>query len=273
MISRVYRGSVWHRREKPKVHQFSYPAITFGFDLEELGKRKWPRALLGYNSAAVFSIYDRDYIANRSGTLQQKLNAVIAENLQLPAPAESILFTMPRCFGYIFNPVSFFVSRNDDRTIHSVVVEVHNTFGETHLYPQKPQSADCSLPISFRCHKSFFVSPFFDVDGEYTLTLHSVEEKLHITLDLAKVSERVFSAALTGNGSLISSSSLLKTLGRFPLTLWLTMPRIHVQAVALYRRAQVGIFRKPVPTDPATIHSNQNFLHRLRLTVLRFLER
>ena len=44
------------------------------------------------------------------------------------------LVTNLRVLGYVFNPASFFLCRDARGTLRVVVVEVHNTFGERHLY-------------------------------------------------------------------------------------------------------------------------------------------
>ncbi len=54
------------------------------------------------------------------------------------------LVTNLRILGYVFNPASFFLCRDERGTLRVVVVEVHNTFGERHLYTLHP--ADAASP-------------------------------------------------------------------------------------------------------------------------------
>ena len=44
------------------------------------------------------------------------------------------LICMPRVFGYVFNPVSFWLCRDKDQKLRAVLCEVHNTFGQRHTY-------------------------------------------------------------------------------------------------------------------------------------------
>ena len=59
-----------------------------------------------------------------------------------PAIDRIHLITMPRWFGYAFNPVNFYfcychshhLGGGGGGDLVGVLLEVHNTFGETHLY-------------------------------------------------------------------------------------------------------------------------------------------
>ena len=44
-----------------------------------------------------------------------------------------------RVAGYVFDPASFFLCRDADGVLRVVVVEVHNTHGERHLYTLRPR--------------------------------------------------------------------------------------------------------------------------------------
>ena len=58
------------------------------------------------------------------------------------------------------------------------------------------------------------------------------------------------------------------TLLKYPITPFMTSPRIHREAVNLISRIKVLIFKKPAPIDPMTLHSQQNWIHRLRMKIL-----
>jgi hypothetical protein len=50
------------------------------------------------------------------------------------ADGEVVLQTMPRVFGFVFNPVSFWFCHDRDGGLRAVLAEVSNTFGERHNY-------------------------------------------------------------------------------------------------------------------------------------------
>ena len=273
MNSQMFFGTVWHRREEPRVYAFRYPMMTFGLDLSELPTLGtwWP--LFGYNRRAVLSIHDKDYLCHLTGRLPDKLRRVLADTLGLPPPARTALVTMPRMFGYVFNPVSFYVSWAEDGSIHSILVEVNNTFGETHIYPLKPERPNSQLPLTFEAPKRFFVSPFFDPQGTYHFTMSACDSAFVVELTLVKGSRQIFAAKLSADGRSITFPGLAGAILRNPLSIWLSIPRIQWQALGLYLRGKVSVFRKPEPTDPHTIRSRQGLMHRLRLKVLECMER
>ncbi len=273
MNSKVFFGSLWHRREAPLPHEFRYPIVTFGIDLAELDTLDSWAPLLGYHHRAIFRIRDADYLSHLKGSIREKLHQVIASQLALSPPARTTLVTMPRYGGYVFNPVSFFVSTDVDGALHSIVVEVNNTFGETHLYPLKPASPGVRLPVTFTAEKRFFVSPFFDTHGDYQFSLSSCGDTLALELVLVRDGIRVFRGCLEASGITLSKRALAGVLLRSPLSLWMAIPRIQWQALLLLWRAKVPVFRKPQPSDPNTIRSEQRLMHRLRLWVLQYLER
>ena len=56
-----------------------------------------------------------------------------------PAGWQVTLVTNPRVFGYVFNPASFYLCRDPAGSLRIVIVEVHNTHGERHLYTLRPR--------------------------------------------------------------------------------------------------------------------------------------
>ena len=50
------------------------------------------------------------------------------------------LVTNPRVLGYVFNPASFYLCRDGDGILRVVIVEVHNTHLERHLYTLRPSA-------------------------------------------------------------------------------------------------------------------------------------
>lgn len=269
MSSRIYWGEVGHWRRSPE-HTLSYPIFTFGIDLSQPCREYRVPLLFNRNCPAVLSIYDRDYLGFGIAPLATK----VCEALNLTGEAiknlRTTLITMPRYLGYVFNPVSFFINQSYDGAVHSVVIEVHNTFGESHLYPLEKVS--CSDGSTFRFDKSFFVSPFFDVSGMYELHITAcTEQKLDIRVELMHEGVCQFSARLSGVGKPITLAGVLSTLARYPFTSVMTMPRIHREALKLYSK-KASIFEKPVPKCPFTFHSKQGPIHKTRLGLLKRLK-
>lgn len=264
MKSRVYFGKVYHRREKPKPHAFSYKIFSFGIDFTERLQLKRLFPLFNVNGPGLFSIRETDYASFQN---ERGLKA-LPEQEKI---SRAVLFTMPRYFGYVFNPVSFFVNFSENDELHSVVIEVNNTFGETHLYPLIPDPTSKGFPHRFSFSKKFFVSPFYDVSGDYEVLIKRAGTDLDIEVNLFKDGQLEFSSRLWGTGEEISRKRLLLTFLKYPITALMTSPRIHGEAVKLIKKVRVMIFRKPVPHDPMTVRSKSNWIHRTRIRILEWL--
>lgn len=266
--STIVRGLVRHWRGVPRAHSFVYPMLTLQLDLDELESDSFSSILFGYNRWSVCSVRGDDYLSG-AGTLRSKVEEVLKGQGCSVSPHRIMLITMPRYFGYVFNPVSFFLCFTPENQIIACVTQVNNTFGESHLYPLV--CGPCNAPVTWTFPKRFFVSPFFDTQGEYTLGVVSSGERVMITVDLQREGQTVFAASLEGSARPLSNCSLLKALVCYPITLLLTMPRIHLQAILLFFRAKATPCEKPNTAEPYTIRSNPNSIHKMRLAFLSVL--
>ena len=272
--SSIAFGEVAHWRAEPRQHSFSYPIFTFQFDVDELDAGSVLSKLVGavffrVNARAIFSVREDDYLRG-PGNFRQRVERVLQEVGVVQSPHRITLITMPRYFGYVFNPVSFFACFDANECVVAFVTQVNNTFGETHVYPLVCEATP--LPKVWRFSKEFFVSPFFDREGDYEVILRGEGKELSVEVNLEKDKKRAFSATLAGKAEPISRRRFLRTLANFPLTTFLTMPRIHLQAMTLYFAVRTCPFRKPTPIHPYTIRSRQNIIHRSRLALLSVMK-
>jgi cyclopropane-fatty-acyl-phospholipid synthase len=270
MKSKVVWGEVAHWRKAPKEHAFSYPVFTFAFDIDELPTLAIAPRLFAYEKPAVFSVRSADYLEGE-GTLREKVQRVLRQQGISDPPARITLFTSPRYFGYVFNPVSFFACFDAHEKVIGLITQVNNTFGDTHVYPLVCEASQ--MPVVWHFSKDFFVSPFFNMDGTYEVSFESEGDNPSIRVDLHKEGEKVFAARLAGVGRTLSRTQLLVTLKKFPITSLLTMPRIHGQAMKLYFKAHATVYTRPEPTSVYTIRSRQNIIHRARLALLALLRK
>jgi DUF1365 family protein len=268
--SSLVNASVFHCRMTPRKHAFAYPMVTLQLDLDELESGANNSFLFGYNSRRLLSVRPSDYLRGE-GALRQKVERELRPQGLVEPPHRITLVTMPRLCGYIFNPVSFFLCFESQGALVACVTEVHNTFGEVHIYPLV--CAAQKLPVEWRFQKSFFVSPFFDAEGEYRVAVLDEGSDLHVEVDLFKSGSQVFASSLQGSPIALTTPNIIKTLIRFPLALLLTMPRIHFQALMLFLRARVTPVTKPDPISPYTIRSQQNIIHKFRLWLLSQMRR
>jgi DUF1365 family protein len=268
MRSKVAWGKVGHFRAAPARHGFSYPIFTFELDVDELERLRVGRWLFRSDRWALLMLRSSDYLSGE-GTLRQKVEAVLQSQGISTSPSRITLMTMPRFCGYIFNPVSFFACFDAQNRVLGLVTQVSNTFGETHVYPLV--CAPQAMPVTWRFSKEFFVSPFFNREGTYRVVLESEGDQLSVVVDLEKDGQTVFSSYLRGEAQTLTTMRVLGTVLRFPFTSFLTMIRIHFQALVLYFKRRLTPVERPEPNSPNTIRSQQDSIHKVRLWLLSLL--
>ncbi len=114
------------------------------------------------------------------------------------------LVTNLRVVGYVFNPASFYLCRDAAGELRVVIVEVHNTHLERHLYTLRPRGDDGGRFVASMA-KAFYVSPFIGMEGEYTVHVRDEPSRLSIGInerhDEARYSRRA--SCSTGGASRI----------------------------------------------------------------------
>lgn len=245
MQHHIHHGSVYHSRLKPVEHAFDYPVFFFSFDLDHITSTR----LFGYNRRAVFTLRDADYLDDAPDPLAVKCRRFLGDGVQ-----RVVMVTVPRVFGYAFNPVSFYLGYNGENRIVAALAEVNNTFGERHLYLLHDPVTDHNGNIRFTSDKAFHVSPFNDRLGQYQFRIKADGDRLGVHVDIARGGDVVFKSGLTGQTSEpLSDRAILRCLARYPLQNLLTQPRIHAQAARLYFQKKLQYYPKPGPCSDMTI--------------------
>lgn len=272
MIPGIYCGKTHHIRFRPKRHEFSYPLYYLAFDINKIKDIINVLPLFAYNKTSLFSLHDTDYLRCEAGTIRQKVDKFLKSQGVAETFSKIILVTMPRMLGYVFNPVSFYLCYDDDKKLQALIAEVNNTFGERHCYFMPVNDEDRSDTYHFKIPKEFFVSPFFKVDGEYSIFLRDKSEKLDISITLKRAGERHFNALLSVTGKPFSKLEFIKTIAKYPLLLWLTMSRIHFQALKLKFLKGLDLLRKPKAVSLLTEERHIKCpVIKLRTRLLNFL--
>ena len=91
------------------------------------------------------------------------------------------LVTNLRVFGYVFNPASFYLCRDASGELQVVIVEVHNTHHERHLYTLRRPTDGPDFAASM--DKDFYVSPFIEMVGRYTVRVRDEPARLRISIN------------------------------------------------------------------------------------------
>lgn len=223
MNSCLYECTVMHHRLEPRVHHFSYRIFLCAFDLDEIDSLTAQIPIFSRNRPNLYVFRDRDHLTMtgfEGRTVRENLAAYLSgQGLELSAKSRVILLTLPRVFGYVFNPVSFYFCFNEAGTPFCAVAEVNNTFGEQKLYLLKEPPVDdvfCRV-----APKHFYISPFSNLGLALDLKLRVPTDKLDIRIDDRESSQhgerRVLLTTLTGRSRPCTTAKLLWFLLKYPL--------------------------------------------------------
>ncbi|MGE4313548.1 MAG: DUF1365 domain-containing protein [Pseudobdellovibrionaceae bacterium] len=228
-------GDVMHQRLFPKKHGFSYQHYNLAVPLSALAQ---PEALLPVRTETkgVISFYRRDHGDRQGGDLKKWLESLFKEHDVPFTPAHIVLVTMPRIFGYVFNPVSFWLCFDEAKALKAVACEVNNTFGQTHTYLcYKDDLSALSGQDVLTGQKCFHVSPFLKREGHYEFRFSVKDNHLAILIDYFDGEGRKeLVTSIKGDLTPIDTSSYRKALWGYPLITFLVIWRIHFHALKLF---------------------------------------
>lgn len=174
----VYAGTVMHQRLRPRRHRLQYRMFSLLLDLDGLEALQQRLRWLSVNRFNLFAFHERDHGDGRARGLADWVRAQL-QAAGRPAAASIRLLAMPRVLGYGFNPLSLHFCHGADGRLHSVLYEVHNTFGERHVYLEAVEGVDGSdanpadARLVQRCDKAFHVSPFLPLALAYRFRLQA----------------------------------------------------------------------------------------------------
>jgi len=234
MRSHLLEGKVRHRRARPRVYELEHDVFYFALDLAELDDVIGRLRLVSRNRANVVTFRDADHLVIPSRDIEVDVRAHLRSEGLDPEGWRVTLITSLRVLGYVFNPASFFLCRDARGILRVVIVEVHNTFGERHLYTLHPEREGDRFVGSME--KAFFVSPFIGMEGRYTVHVRDDHEGVRIAIDERQGEEQVLSASLVLRRKRLTDRTLARMLLRHPLLSHRTMGLILWHAVRLWTR-------------------------------------
>lgn len=227
-MNAIYTGHVAHMR--PGKHRLRYPVFMLTLDLDAL-----PRdlKLLGHNSAALFSFFDRDHAERRDAPLKPQIEAKLRDAGIAWDGGRIVLLTMPRLFNYVFNPLSVYFCRRRDGSIAALVHEVSNTFGESHFYVLPPRVAPNGA-ITQNCAKEFFVSPFLEGGLTYEFNITPPGERVAVAMIVRRGEEIALTASFAGEHRDLTDAQLFRAWLGNPLMTFKVIVGIHWEALRMW---------------------------------------
>ncbi|WP_208379100.1 DUF1365 domain-containing protein [Cumulibacter soli] len=229
-------GQVFHERRTPLVHRFRHRTYQWLVDLDEIDAipRHW-------RPFAAFEAQDHLDNGRLGGGIRGDVARFLCNHgIELTGDDRVLMLTNPRFLGYTFNPLTVFWCIDRDGAIAAIVLEVHNTYGGRHAYLLDPSEHG-----SARIDKSFYVSPFNDINGQYDVRVRLTRDDLEVSVDLLREGRCTFSASFRGTPRLINRRALLWVVLRHPLVTQRvsTLIRLHggwlwMRRLPIYRRTE-----------------------------------
>ena len=231
----VLKAKIYHKRLFPKENKFSYRLMYLALPLSKLNTLSI-RPFFGANRAGIMSVWNRDHGDRKNRDLRDWVNQVLAENGVTELGGEIVLVTLPRLFGYVFNPVSFWLCHKPNGELYTVIAEVNNTFGESHNYVCVARDDGTIQPTDrFYADKEFHVSPFLDRAGHYCFKFDTLRDDfIGIGIDYFDHENRLqLQTSIAANFCPMTMSNLLRGWISSPLMSLKAISLIHWQAIKL----------------------------------------
>lgn len=228
------RALVHHRRRRPFTYEFSHRTTMWLVDAAD-PNAPFPRWLRLFAS-----IRSRDHFAPEDDSpLVDKVRRFV-DAQGLPWTLRRVLVLVnARSLGYVFDPLTTYFCFDEQGELEGVLAEVHNTYGERHCYPltveRRRSSAD----------KTFYVSPFFAVEGRYDITTKLADDRVAVAISLTSPDgAALFTGAVHGDLEPATRGRALRRVLANPL------PSQRVSALIRWHGIRLWLRRLPVVPRP-----------------------
>ena len=237
MSSHLLEGRVRHRRSGPVAYALDHAVWYAALDLDELDDIDRRLRLFSRNRRNAAVLRDADHLPVPATDLAVDIRRHLAGEGVDPRDWRIVLVTNLRILGYVFNPASFYLCRDAAGDLAAVVVEVHNTHGERHLYTLRPEAGSAEgAPFRAGMAKAFYVSPFLEMDGRYVVHVRDEEDRLAIAINERRGDAPVLTTSLVLERRPLTDRTLLRMLVRHPFVTQRTIGLIHWHALRLWLR-------------------------------------
>ncbi|MDX3457307.1 DUF1365 domain-containing protein [Streptomyces sp. ME02-8801-2C] len=238
MSAALYTGRLTHTRRTPLRRVFHHRLYLWLVDLDDLPVHPW--WLRPFTR-----ILASDHRGEPDRPLRPQIDAWLRDQGVDHTGGRVLMLTNARVFGHVFNPLTVYWCLTPAGDPAWVIAEVHNTYGQHHRYLLKPAPDGHA-----RTAKTFYVSPFLDVAGEYRMRLPVPGERLSLAVSLVQDGRTVFSASLTGRHRGTGPADVLRTVVAHPLLPQRITLAIRLHGIVLWLRRLPIFPRRPAVRTP-----------------------
>jgi DUF1365 family protein len=226
-------GYVTHHRSERMRRVFRHGVYQWLVDLDALPEQPWYLKPFASFSAA-------DHLGDPTLSIRTNVERYLSHNgIRLVGPSRIVMLANARVLGHVFDPLSVFWCLDADGAMVAVVAEVHNTYGERHVYLLRPDPSGVAT-----ADKAFHVSPFLDVSGRYEMRFELTPEVVSTTVILRKQGSVAFTATFRGHPTPATPAAVAGQLVRKPLMPQQVSALIRMHGFWLWLR-RLPVLRRP----------------------------
>ncbi len=229
-------GTVWHRRSRPAVNEFTYPVSQVWIDPDRPQELTSRHPLWSSSRFAPARFRKRDYGPATEGSIGQHVRDAVTPLLGYEPTGPIRMLTQIRRWGWLFNPITMFVVWDNAGTEPvAAVAEVTNTpWKERTHYPLLLERTEPGV-WSTSFDKSLHVSPFLGQDYFYKLRILDQDPELELHIDVCSpgIDEPIVQTAVRVTRTEPTPSALTRSLFRHGLSTRRVSLGIHSQALRL----------------------------------------
>jgi DUF1365 family protein len=244
--SGLYAGEVMHQRLRPRRHRLAYRLFMLLLDLDELDALDGRSRLFSRNRRNLVSFLDRDHGDGSDVPLKAQVERDLAD-AGFPTGGPIQLLTMPRLFGFVFNPISVYFCHDRAGCLTATLYEVTNTFGQRHRYLLPAHGGGV---IRQHIAKNLYVSPFLGMDMTYDFRLRPPGDEAMLAITASDERGAMLVAAMKLRRRALTDAALLKAVAAHPLMTFKVVAGIHWEALLLWLK-RVPLVRRPPPPREA----------------------
>lgn len=239
----LYSGDIHHTRLKPARHHLKYAIFMGLFDIDAIGAIAKSTPLFSHNRFNVLSFHDKDHGDGTKAALRAQIETAV-RTAGLAPPGGSIkLLCMPRVFGAAFNPLSVYFCYDPANALRAIVHEVHNTYGERHLYAL-PADGETPGRVAQECDKDFRVSPLTPMQAHYRFTIEPPGERVGVNILMSDSQGPLLTASFKGARRAFTSANILRQAMAHPLLALKVVAGIHWEALITWIKLRIAARRQ-----------------------------
>jgi DUF1365 family protein len=231
----IVTGFVRHGRSAPLRHSFRHRVYQWLIDLDDVPRLPWYLRPVARFDA-------RDHLSGRGPTLKDDVRRYLASQ-GISYDGRVLMLTNARVLGHVFDPLTVYWCLDSPY----VIAEVHNTYGDRHVYLLAPDSNGAAQTA-----KQFYVSPFNDVSGSYELQFQLDRDQVRVQVSLSRGGRKVFGASFDGVPQPATRRAIRTAALRTPL--------MSQRVSALIRLHGIWLWLRRLPVMPRPKHQLQEGL-------------